>query len=221
MRFTKLRPEGAREEQLEGAQTYLGRERRMLALRGPIMSAPDRWDEFSASFIMDDIVAMNVEDNKKPITLIIDSPGGDLDTGMMLYDLIKLSRAPIITIGLDCASMATVLLGAGNQRLVFPHARLMLHLPVMMMKGGMDPKVFEIRQKEMERMKHEMVDSYIECGVNGGLDKGGTDIDGVTWPSVSKKILNDIDRELWLPAQGGIDYGLVDRIATPEDLFGI
>lgn len=216
--FTNPRVGDRREDQFETAQTYLGRERRMLALRGPIIAAPGRWDQFSVTFIMDDIVAMNLADPEKPIYLIIDSPGGELDAGMMLYDLIKMSRAPIVTIGQDCASMATVILAAGHTRLSFPHARLMLHLPSMVFQG--DSKLFEIRQKEMERLKNEMVDAYVECGVTARLDAEGKDPDGVTWPSVSQKIQNDIDRELWLDAGRGIEYGLVDRVATTEDLFG-
>lgn len=218
MRFTRPRPGGAREESIEGSQTYLGRERRMLTLRGPIIAAPGRWDEFSVSFIMDDIIAMNVADPTRPIHLIIDSEGGILDDAMMLYDLIKISRAPIYTIVESAASAATLVGAVGKERLAFPHGRMMLHLPSVRFEG--DSKLMEIRQKEMERQKDEMVQTYIECGVTAGLDKDMQDKDGIIWPSIQKKLISDIDRELWLTAEDGIKYGLVDRLITSEDIFG-
>ena len=123
------------EENFEYAQSFLARKRRMLFLRGVIKGihgdpvSPGRSDQFSPMAIGDDILAMNVDDPKKPIHLVIDSPGGEIGTGLALYDILKMSAAPIVTIGASCASMATFILAAGNTRLALPHARFMLHLP--------------------------------------------------------------------------------------------
>ena len=190
----------------------------MLFLRGIIVgwpcsaSYPGRDDQFSPTAIMDSIIAMTVEDNTKPITLVINSVGGVTDEGMMLYDVIKLSQAPIITLGMNAASMATVLLAAGAERLAMPHSRFMLHLPSTSGMSG-DVKEVELHTKEIIKMKDTLVDCYIECGVTAGLAKPDT-------KKIRKQILSDIDRVFWIGAEQAIKYGLVDRIVIPSELFG-
>lgn len=200
------------DEHYEYASTYLARMRRILFLRGPMISSPPRSDGNSPSSISDDIMAMNVEDPTRPIYLVIDSPGGFVDSGLALYDVIKFSRAPVVTIGVTAASMATVILVAGVERLVFPSTRVMMHLPLGGIEGDVD--TIKIRSEEMQRVKDALLDRYIECGVNAGLPDKSPAV-------IRKRVLKDIDREHWLGAEGAIKYGLVDRIVTPDDLFGL
>jgi ATP-dependent Clp protease protease subunit len=168
--------------------------------------------------ITDDIMAMNNEDPKAPIYLVIDSPGGDVSAGMVLYDIIRMSKAPITTIAQNCASMATVLMAAGATRLMFPHSRVMLHLPSGAFQGDAD--TVEIRSKELTRVKNSLVDCYIECGVTAALPPSKTGKPPAK-AAIRKKILGDINRsEYWLSAQECVAYGLIDRLATSEDLFG-
>ncbi|KKL24767.1 hypothetical protein LCGC14_2412060, partial [marine sediment metagenome] len=145
------------DDQFEFSQAFLARERRMLFLRGPIFGAnfgpTSRVDSFSPSIVGDDILAMNVDDPKAPIYLYIDSPGGDVGAGMVLYDIIRMSRAPIVTVAPNCASMATVLMAAGAERVMYPHSRVMLHLPKGAFEG--DAETFEIRSKELQRVKED------------------------------------------------------------------
>ncbi|KKK66020.1 hypothetical protein LCGC14_2968270, partial [marine sediment metagenome] len=79
------------DDQFSYAPSFISRERRMIFLRGVIIGWPGgnmgRTDQFAASQIFDDIMAMNIEDSTKPITLIIESPGGLMDIGIALYDL--------------------------------------------------------------------------------------------------------------------------------------
>ena len=199
------------EENFEYAQSFLARERRILFLRGTIQGIGSRSDQFSPMAIGDDIMAMNVDDPTKPIYLVIDSPGGEISTGFVLYDTIRMSVAPIITIGASCASMATFLLAAGTTRLAFPHARFMLHLPQGMMGG--DPKEMKIHSKEFSRLRDDLVQSYITCGVTAGLKSKSPE-------AIGRKILKDIDRIFYLDAEGAVKYGLCDRIIEAKDLFG-
>jgi len=214
--------EGTREEhlsdgQFELAQTYLTHERRMLFLRGPMfgpLSAPmPRPDAFGPTSVGDDIIALNVQDPRAPIFLWLDSQGGEVNAGLILYDIIRASKAPIITVAQSCMSLATVLMAAGTERVMFPHSRAMLHLPKGTF-GEADPGIAEIRYKELARVQEDLIECYIECGVSAGLEKP-------TKARVRKQIITDINRaEYWMSAKECVQYGLVDRIATIHDMLG-
>ncbi len=132
------------------------------------------------------------------ITINITSPGGELDTTFLFYDTMKLVQSPIITIGEYCASAAAILLAAGGKRYLYPHAKVMLHLPAGQMGG--DARDWEIQHKQMQSYKNKIVDILIECGAKKSKDE----------------ILNDIDRDYWMDAKEAIEYGLADDILTKE-----
>ena len=208
------------DSQLEFSQEYLARTQRILFLRGPIFDIGPgpmaRVDGFSPTMICDDMQAMNYDDPEAPVTIYIDSPGGDVNMGMVLYDMIRLSKAPVITIAGNCASLATILMAAGSTRIMLPHARAMLHLPQGAFQGDAD--TMEVRSKELQRVKTELVECYVDCGVTAKLTgrSGGPP----TKARVRKQIIKDINRtEYWMTANECVDYGLVDRIATQADLF--
>jgi len=133
-----------------------------------------------------------------PIKLFITSPGGDLDTTFLFYDVMKRIKSPIITIGDYCASAAAILLAAGSKRYLSPHAKVMLHLPVGHMGG--DARDWDIQHRQMEKYRKAVVDILRECGVRKS----------------SEEILIDIDRDYWMGAEEAIDYGLADEIMTKE-----
>ncbi len=209
-------PTKIRDDKYEYSFNYLTRKRRIIYLRGLITSYPGgyagRNDPHSPTVISDDIFALNIQDPTEPIILFVDSPGGEVSTGMALYDIIKMSKAPIITIGVNCASLATIILSAGDKKLMMPHGKIMMHLPSTVIQGDSDE--VEIKTKELLKVKEDLVTCYIEAGVTAGL----TD---ATPSKIKKQILKDINREFWLTAQEAVEYGLVDGIATQEDLFGV
>lgn len=214
-----LAPEGdARkylsDEQFEYAQGYLARTQRMLFLRGPIMGMPHRSDSACPTMVADDIIALNAEDSKKPIYLVIESPGGDVSAGMILYDHIRMSKAPITTIGHNIASLAVNIFSAGKVRVILPHARAMIHLPAGSITGTSDE--IDVRNDLIKQIKAEMVDTYIECGAHAGL-KGKK---GMTKAKIRKQIMKDLEKpELWMTAKEVVAYGLADRVATTKDIF--
>lgn len=210
MSFTIKTPDGLRADQFVYAPNYITNKKRILFMRGPILNIMMRNDLYSAMSIQDDLIAMNLEDPDKPIYLIIDSNGGDVNVGFALYDMIKASKAPVTTVGLSCASMATVLLVAGKRRLVFPHSRNMLHLPETGFQGTVEDA--KIRTKLLGEITDEIADCYVESGVTAGLT-GGTPTE------IKKRILKDINREMWIDAKKSIEYGLVDGYITAEELF--
>lgn len=198
MSWTTPRPDGLREDQYDTPQSYLAREHRVLNLRGPIVDMGARWDNFSAVAVMDSIEAMNRENPDAPIWLFINSPGGSVSEGFILYDTIKMSTAPIYTMTQQAASMATVIMAAGDRRYLYPHARVMMHLPRGVVGG--DSREIEIQTAEMKQLETNLVDVYRENGVNKS----------------SADILEDIDREMWLSAEEVIEYGLADEVLSRE-----
>ncbi len=132
------------------------------------------------------------------IKLFITSPGGDLDTTFLFYDVMKRITSPVITIGDYCASAAAIILAAGSKRYLSPHAKVMLHLPAGQMGG--DAKDWDIQHRQMEKYRNRVVDILIECGAKKSYDE----------------ILNDIDRDYWMESEEAINYGLADEIISPE-----
>ena len=133
-----------------------------------------------------------------PITIMITSPGGDLDSAFLIYDTMRLVKSPIITIGEYCASAAVLLLAAGSKRYLYPHAKVMLHLPSGQMGG--DAKDWDIQHQQMTLYKNKMVDVLCECGARKSRDE----------------IMDDIDRDYWLEPKEAVAYGLADEIMTKE-----
>jgi ATP-dependent Clp protease protease subunit len=132
-----------------------------------------------------------------PIRLVITSPGGDLDSTFLFYDTMRLIQSPIETVGRYCASAAAILLAAGSKRYIFPHAKVMLHLPAGNMGG--DSKDWDIQHKQMESYRDKVVDILVECGATKSREE----------------ILSDIDRDYWLEPAEAIRYGLCDEIMSP------
>ncbi len=193
------------------AQQHLVDKNRMLFLRGGIVPYPVRQDQWSPMAVGDAIMTLNSLDNKKPIYVFIDSPGGDIPTGWTLFDIMKMSKAPVITVAENCASMATILMQAGAERTCLPHSAMMLHLPQTVISG--DIEEVKIRQEVIEKTMAELVKTYIEAGVTTGMAPSKQ-----TFKAIKKKLLIDIDREYWLDGAEAIEYGLVDRLVTTEEL---
>lgn len=133
-----------------------------------------------------------------PIRLVITSPGGDLDSTFLFYDTMKLIQSPIITIGRYCASAAALLLAGGSKRYLFPHAKVMLHLPSAVLQG--DSHDIEIAHKQMHNYQDRIAEILVENGVKLSPEK----------------IFSDIDRDFWFEPTEAIAYGLADEILTKE-----
>lgn len=138
-------------------------------------------------------------DRRKPITLIINSPGGYIDTALSLHDIMTTISSPIHTVGLGTVSSAAVLIlaaGTAGKRFIMPHTKTMIHLPQGQFQG--DTKDVAIAVKEFEKCKN----IYIKL-LAMHSNKQGNEIDPL------------IDRgDHWMNAEESKTFGLIDHIVT-------
>src|SRR5699024_6098382 len=149
-----------------------------------------------ASSIVAQMLFLESEDPDKDINLYINSPGGEVSSGLAIYDTMQYVKCDVATtcVGM-AASMGAVLLAGGQagKRNLLPHARVMIHQPLGGVRGQASD--IEIEAQEILRIKHILT---------GILAKhSGKDPD---------QVMEDSDRNKWLSAEEAKDYGLVDNI---------
>ena len=99
------------------------------------------------------IMILNAEDSRKPIDVLINSPGGEINSGMVMYDVIQASKSPIRMFCIGRAySMGAVLFACGNHgRYMLPHSELMLHEPLLGNRvGGNSSSIKSISESLLE-----------------------------------------------------------------------
>ncbi len=162
-----------------------------------IMVSESISDELARRVYMQ-LLILEAESKEKPITVIINSPGGEADSGFGILDMLQFVAPPIRTLvsGL-CASAAVMVFLAGDkgQRLSLPHSRFMMHQPSSQSFGQASD--LEIASTEIVRMRRR----YNQVVA----DAVGKDLETVT---------RDVDRDFWLTAEDARAYGLVDRVVT-------
>ncbi len=140
-------------------------------------------------------------DNDKPgeeIKFYINSPGGVVTSGMVIYDTMRMLKSPVTTICMGlAASMGSILLSGGvkGKRLIYPHGEVMIHQPSL---GGYFRGVsadLEIQAKQTQRVK--LIGARIlaeNCG------------------KTTQQVMKDFDRDYWMDAKEAIEYGIVDQL---------
>lgn len=136
----------------------------------------------------------------KPITLVINSPGGSIDAGFAIWDQIKMVSSPVTTLvtGL-AASMGSILslVAAEGRRFATKNARFMVHQPRLSGVIQGQATDLEIQAKEMLKTRAALVELYVEK----------------TGKSVAE-IDRAIDRDTWMTAQEALEFGLLDKIVN-------
>jgi ATP-dependent Clp protease, protease subunit len=134
----------------------------------------------------------------KSILLIVSSPGGHVESGDMIHDMIKFVRAPVKILGTGwCASAGALIFAAGKRenRFALPNTRFLLHEP----RGGVGGQAsdVEIQAREIIRMRERLNKIFAEA----------------TGQTV-ERIKKDTDRDYWMSAKEAQEYGLVGKIVT-------
>lgn len=146
---------------------------------------------------------LELTDPGKPILLVINSPGGAVDSGFAIWDQIKMISSPVTTLvtGL-AASMGSVLSLAAPQgrRFATPHSRIMIHQPLLsgVIKGQATD--LEIQAKEMLKTRNGLIHIYMEAT-------------GKDFATIDKAI----DRDTWMTAQEALEFGLLDGLIHSFD----
>jgi ATP-dependent Clp protease, protease subunit len=146
--------------------------------------------------VFQQLLVLEAESREKPITVIINSPGGEADSGFGIYDMLRFVAPPVRTLvaGL-CASAAVIIFLAGDkgERTSLPHSRFMMHQPSSASFGQASD--LQIASAEILRLR-ERYNRIVAEIVGKDLDT----------------IRRDADRDFWLSAEEARVYGLVDRL---------
>jgi ATP-dependent Clp protease protease subunit len=152
-------------------------------------------DDTSARRICERLILL-AQESDAPIRMLISSPGGHVESGDAIHDVIRFIGAPVTTIGTGwVASAGThIFLAAPKERRVcLPNTRFMIHQP----SGGAGGRASDIAIQAQEIIKmRERIARVIAKETGQKLER----------------VLIDIDRDHWLTAPEAIDYGLVSRV---------
>lgn len=165
-------------------------------LKERIIILSDEVNSTTASLITAQMLFLEAEDPEKDIQFYINSPGGEVTSGLMIYDTMQYIKPDVQTICMGmAASMGAVLLAAGTpgKRYALPNAEVMIHQPL----GGAQGQASDITiaAEHIKRTKHRLNQILAE--------RTGQDY---------ATIERDTDRDNWLLAEEAKAYGLIDEI---------
>jgi ATP-dependent Clp protease protease subunit len=155
-------------------------------------------DDDLSNVIIAQLLFLDAEDPDKDIMLYVNSPGGELQAGLAIYDTMQFLRSDVATVctGL-AASMASFLLAAGakGKRHMLPHARVMIHQPLGGFRGQATD--IEIHAREILRARDTLNELYAKH----------------TGQPIAK-IAEDTDRDNFMTADEAKSYGIIDEVLT-------
>ena len=155
-------------------------------------------DDKSAKDIVSKLLLLDADKPGKEIKFYINSPGGVVTSGMVIYDTMQMISSPVSTICMGlAASMGSILLSGGEKgkRYIFPHGEVMIHQPSL---GGYIQGVsadLEIQAEQTKRVK--------EIGAGILAKNCGKTVE---------QIMKDFNRDYWMNAEAAIKYGIADKL---------
>src|SRR6476620_8908173 len=155
-------------------------------------------DDKTAREVTTKMLLLDADKPGEEIKFYINSPGGVVTSGMVIYDTMKMLKSPVSTICMGlAASMGSILLSGGvkGRRFIYPHGEVMIHQPSL---GGHIQGVsadLEIQAIQTKRVK--------ELGAKILADNCGKKFE---------QIMKDFDRDYWMDAKEAVEYGIVDKI---------
>ncbi|WP_118974577.1 ClpP family protease [Taibaiella koreensis] len=164
---------------------------RTVYLWGPV-------EDKSAKDVVNKLLLLDADKPGQEIKFYINSPGGVVTSGLVIYDVMQMIKSPVATICMGlAASMGSILLSGGKKgkRYIFPHGEVMIHQPSL---GGYFQGVsadLEIHARQIQKTK--------EMSAKILADNCGQPYD---------KVLLDLERDYWMDAEEAIKYGIVDKI---------
>jgi ATP-dependent Clp protease protease subunit len=143
------------------------------------------------------------QDPHRDISVYINSPGGEIYSGIAMYDTIKHVKNDVKTVNVGlAASAASILLAAGTKgkRSALPNTYTLIHQPLIR-GGGVEGQAtdIEIEARHMIKTKHQFAQIISDCT--------GQKFD---------KVMTDMERDYWMDAKETLAYGLIDEIMQPN-----
>ena len=157
-------------------------------------------DDDVANIIIAQLLFLASVDSKADISLYLNTPGGQVSSGLAIYDTMQLIQPDVATICTGmAASMGSILLVAGQKgkRSALPHSRVMIHQPL----GGVQGQASDIliEAKEIEKLRTEL---FCIIAEHSGQPYA--------------KVAADGERNFWMTAPEALEYGMVDQILTKK-----
>lgn len=154
-----------------------------------------------ANIIIAQLLYLEAENPEKEIFMYINSPGGMVTAGLAVYDTMQYIRSPVTTICIGMAmSFGAVLLSAGTKgrRFALPHARIMIHQPLIMGEGLSGPVTdIDIETRELINTKNRLIEILAK--------HTGQPVE---------KIRADTERNYYMSAEEAKAYGIIDDVIT-------
>lgn len=153
-------------------------------------------DDDVANIVQAQLLYLSNADSKAEISLYLNTPGGQVSSGLGIYDTIQYIEPEVATICTGmAASMGSVLLcaGAKGKRCALPHSRVMIHQPIGGARGQASDILIEA--KEIEKCRRELCQIIAEHSGNS-----------------YDKVFADMDRNFWMTAHEAKEYGMIDDI---------
>jgi len=153
-------------------------------------------DDDVANLIIAQMLYLESEDPDKDIFFYLNSPGGNVSSGMAIYDTMQYIKPPVCTVCMgQAASMGALLLAAGEKgrRTALPHSRILIHQPL----GGFYGQAtdIDIQAREILRMKEEL--NIILANLTG---------------QPLTKLQSDTERDYYMTCEQAKEYGIIDEI---------
>lgn len=167
-------------------------------LKERIVILSNQVDHVSANLIVAQLLFLEAEDPDKDIQFYVNSPGGEVSSGLMIYDTMQYIKPDIQTIAMGvAASMGAFLVGAGTKgkRFALPNSEIMIHQP----SGGTQGQASDISiaAEHILKMRKRLNQILAElCG------------------QPLEVIERDTERDHWMDAQEAIEYGIIDKVMT-------
>lgn len=187
-------------EKPEETDGFLGKKMEKLFFEKRVVSLWGVVDDKSAREVVSKLLLLDADKPGEEIKLYINSPGGVVTSGMVMYDTMQLISSPVTTICMGlAASMGSILLSVGEKgkRFIYPHAEVMIHQPSI---GGYYQATsadIEIQAEQMRKTK--------EIGAKILAENCGKTVE---------QVMKDFDRDYWMNATEAVNYGIVDAILT-------
>jgi ATP-dependent Clp protease, protease subunit len=170
-------------------------------LRERIIFLGDAIEDHLANLVIAQLLFLESEDPEKDISLYINSPGGQVTSGLAIYDTMQYLRAPVSTICIGmAASMAAVLLAAGaaGKRYALPNSRVMIHQGSGGFRGNAPDAIIQMKEWEyLVQRNHEILARH-------------------TGQSL-ETIVRDTDRDHFMGPEDAKDYGIIDAVYAVEN----